>query len=306
MGLMTALDVYPLCLGGNAFGWTTDLDQSSLVLDEYVEAGGNFIDTADSYSAWVPGNSGGESEEILGTWMARRGCRDQVLIATKVGMLEGRKGLAPGIVKAAAEDSLRRLQTDRIDVYYAHKEDLEVPVEESVQAFADLQREGKIVHVGLSNHSAARLQEWVEAADRLGVPRPVALQPHYNLLAREEFETELRPLATRYGLAVMPYFSLASGLLTGKYDPDQPITGARAERVRRYLGPRTPGVLRALREIGDEHNVEPAAVAIAWLLHQQTITAPIASASSPEQLGPLFEGVSIVLQVDELARLEQD
>lgn len=300
------LDVYPLCLGGNTFGWTTDYIQSAAVLDEYAAAGGNFIDTADAYSRWVPGNTGGESEFILGEWFANRKNRDQIVLATKVGKFPGLTGLAAETVAQAVDASLRRLQTDYIDLYYAHAEDLTVPVEESVEAFAQLVNAGKIRQVGLSNHSPERIEQWMAAADELNVQRPVALQPHYNLLAREDYENNLRPVAEEYDLGVMPYFSLAAGLLTGKYTSADEIAGDRSNMVNNYLTEDPESVfstVQTVKEVADAHNVEPAAIAIAWLLHQPTVTAPIASARTPEQLAPLLEGVSVVLSESELEQL---
>lgn len=300
----SSLEIYPLCLGGNTFGWTTDQPASFEVLDEYVGRGGNFIDTADSYSVWIPGNQGGESESIIGSWIAERSNRDQIVIATKVAQLPTRAGLSAPNIAAAAEDSLRRLHTDYIDLYYAHVEDTSVPVEESVQAFADLQSAGKIREVGLSNHSPERVRQWVEAADRLGVSRPVALQPHYNLVKRDDFEAKLAPIAEEFDLAVVPYYSLASGLLTGKYRPGEPLTGSRAAVVQTYINDSTEQVLNTLFEVAQAHGATPASVAIAWLLAQPTVAAPIASASRPAQLEALFHGVSLELSSEELDLLD--
>lgn len=300
----SSLDVYPLCLGTNTFGWTADAEQSTRVLDDYFAAGGNFLDTADVYSAWVPGNRGGESEEIIGAWLAKGGHREQIVLATKVAKLAPNQGLSRQSILSGVEASLQRLQTDYIDLYYAHAEDLSVPVEESVAAFAQLAADGKIRQVGLSNHSPQRVEEWISVADDLGVARPVALQPHYNLLTRREFESALQPIAKTYNLAVMPYYALASGLLTGKYLPGQDLAGGRSGTLSGYAGERADRVIEALRQIADEHNVEPAAVALAWLLEQPTVTAPIASARVREQLPALLEGVSIVLQDQELELLD--
>lgn len=298
----STLDVYPLCLGNNTFGWTSDEAQSHLVLDAYADAGGNFLDTADVYPAWAPGASGGDSEIILGAWLKRRK-RDELVVATKVGKLQGRLGLAAGNVKRSAEESLRRLQTDYIDLYYAHAFDEETPLEESVAAFAALQREGKIREIGVSNFSAAQLGAWMAEADRQDVPRPVALQPHYNLLARADYEQNLQPLAAEFDLGVMPYFSLASGLLTGKYRSREQIVGDRAGMIGQYLTPATFEVIDALVQVADEHNVEPASVAIAWLLANPTVTAPVASGRNPEQVGPLLEGVGLALSDADLELL---
>ncbi len=296
------LDTYPLCLGGNTFGWTSTRDQSWAVLDDYCDAGGNFIDTADAYSAWVPGNEGGESETIIGEWLAQgHRQRGDLVIATKVGKWASQPGLAAANIVSAVEGSLRRLQTDYIDLYYAHAEDPNTPLEETQAALAQLIEAGKIRAIGLSNFSAETLAAWPwgEGVD------PVALQPHYNLLSREPYETELRPLVVEHGLAVMPYYALAGGLLTGKYDLQAPLTGDRAATVERYVGSGTEQKLANLRAVADEHNVEPAAVAVAWLSAQPTVTAPIASARVPEQLPPLLEGISIVLSDEDLQLLGQ-
>ncbi len=299
----TDLDVYPLCLGTNTFGWTSTPEESFAVLDEYADAGGNFLDTADVYSRWGKGNQGGESEEIIGQWWQKGGRRDQVVLATKTGKLAPNTGQSRQSVRRAVEESLRRLRTDRIDLLYAHAEDPENPVDPGI--YEELRSEGKIRYYGLSNHSADAVRSCVLRAETAGVPGPVALQPHYNLLERAQFEQELRPIAAEYSLAVMPYFSLAAGLLTGKYSQNEALTGERAQMVSSYLGPGTWDVVEAVRSIADGHNVEPAAVAIAWLLAQPTVTAPIASARTAGQLSALFEGVSIVLSESELERLDR-
>lgn len=305
----SSLDVYPLCLGGNTFGWTADTSESFAVMDEYAECGGNFMDTADVYSAWAPGNSGGESETIMGQWMQERGNRAEMVIATKVGKLAPHDNLQANSIESAVEGSLRRLQTDYIDLYYAHAQDLQTPLEETVTAFANLVHQGKIRYVGLSNYSAEQVEAWMQMADQLGVDRPVALQPHYNLVYRVPFEKEERPLAERFDLGVMPYFALASGLLTGKYRGRE-IEGSRAEMVRSYLGAdseteEVEAVVHAVCEIAEEHNVEPAAIAIAWLLEQPTICAPVASARVVGQVPPLLEGATLGLEQQELSRLDR-
>lgn len=300
----SAFDVYPLCLGTNTFGWTSNVEESHGVLDDYFAAGGNFIDTADVYPAWAEGCRGGEAEEILGQWLAPGGRRDQIILATKVAKLSPNTGLSRDSIINGAEASLSRLNTSYIDLYYAHNQDDSVPVEESVEAFAFLQKAGKIREVGLSNFSAAKIAEWIAAADKLGMPRPIALQPHYNLLARDEFETELRSVAEEFNLGVVPYLSLASGLLTGKYQRGQEITGERAGRIKLHMGARSDAVVAAVVQISQEHNVEPASIAIAWLLQQPTVVAPIASARVPAQLPALLEGVSLVLSTEELEMLD--
>ncbi|MFN8218363.1 MAG: aldo/keto reductase [Solirubrobacterales bacterium] len=301
---LSDLDVFPLNLGANTFGWTADAETAERVLDAYVAAGGNFIDTADSYAAWVPGNSGGESEAAIGRWMARRGNREEMVVATKVSEHPDRKGLGAANVAAAAEDSLRRLGTEHIDLYYAHFDDPETPLAETVAAFDELVVAGKVRWVGISNYSAARIAEWFELAERGGHALPVALQPQYNLLSRESFETELRPLAERHRLGVMPYYALASGFLTGKYREAGHATGvARSFLLAEYLNERGFAGLAVVEEVAAEVGAAPATVALAWLRAQPTVVAPIASARSVEQVGPLVAGASLELSEEQLARL---
>lgn len=299
------LDVTPLCLGGNTFGWTSDRDESHAVLDAFVEGGGNFIDTADVYSAWVPGNQGGESETIIGEWLTRRGRRDDVVVATKVAQHPLFPGLAPDNVTRAANASLSRLRTDHIDLYYAHQEDPKTPVEESVAAFAALQKDGKVRHVGLSNFSAEAIRAWIESADEQGVERPVALQPHYNLVHRTDFEDNLRASAEKYHLGVMPYWSLAAGLLTGKYHSDADISGARSDTVKGYASPEAFAVVELLRQVAAVHSVQPASVALRWLALQPTVVAPIASARTVAQVAPLLASVDLTLTSEEVAGLDR-
>jgi aryl-alcohol dehydrogenase-like predicted oxidoreductase len=300
----TGLDVHPLCLGGNVFGWTADEAQSFAVLDAYAGAGGNFVDTADSYSAWVPGNAGGESEALLGRWMASRGNRDAMVIATKVGMWAAQPGLGAENVRAAAEGSLRRLQTDRIDLYYAHEDDPGTPVEETVGAFDALVREGKVRHVAASNFGAARLRESLAVSDRDGLARYVALQPKYNLVAREGYEGELAGLCAAEGLACVPYAGLASGFLTGKYRPGgAEVSSARARGATSHLDQRGARVLEALDAVAVAHDAPVAAVALAWLAAQPTVVAPIASARTPEQLAELLRAAELDLSAGDLDRL---
>jgi aryl-alcohol dehydrogenase-like predicted oxidoreductase len=299
----TDLDVFALCLGGNVFGWTADEEQSFAVLDAYAVAGGNFVDTADSYSAFVPGHKGGESEALLGAWMAQRGNRDEMVIATKVAKLATRPGLAPANIRAACEDSLRRLGTDRIDLYYAHEDDESVPIADVLGAFGELIAEGKVRHVGASNFTAQRLAESLAIAEREGLPRYVALQPHYNLVERDEYEQQLRPVVAEHGLGCIPYFALALGFLTGKYRPGADVDSARADRAARYLDARGERVLAALDDVAAAHAVPVAAVALAWLAAQPTVVAPIASARTPEQLADLLPMAELALSEDELRRL---
>ena len=293
------LDVYGLCLGGNVFGWTADREASFAVLDAYVEAGGNFIDTADTYMR----PNMGISETIIGEWMTARSNRDSLVIATKVGS-DG--GLGAANIASHAIQSLERLQTDRIDLYYAHKDDGDVPVEETVRAFDALVREGRVLHVAMSNTTGERLAASLEFAQREGLAAYEWLQPHYNLVERAGYEQEFAPLVSRFGLDVAPYYALASGFLTGKYrerstNGDSP----RAAKASSYLDARGEAVLAALDEVAAAHEVPVAAVAIAWLLAKPGVTAPIASARTVEQLQAVLPGVSLVLSEDQLTRLDE-
>jgi aryl-alcohol dehydrogenase-like predicted oxidoreductase len=300
----TDLDVFPLCLGGNVFGWTASEPESFAVLDTYAAAGGNFIDTADSYSAWVPGHVGGESETIIGRWMTARGVRNKMIIATKVGRCPGRLGLAPKNIRAGAEASLKRLAVDRIDLYYAHADDSATPIEESLREFDALVREGKVRFVAASNFTASRLGEALTISEREGLARYVALQPHYNLVVRDEYEGLLADLCAREGVACLPYFALAKGFLTGKYRPDATVQSARAEGARAYLDARGQRVLAALNEIAAAHHTPVAAVSLAWLLDRPTVAAPIASARTVAQLGELMQMATTKLTPDETRRLD--
>jgi len=300
-----ALDVFPLCLGGNVFGWTADERQSFAVLDAYAEAGGNFVDTADAYSVWAPGNSGGESETILGRWMAARGNRDRVVVATKVGKLAGLTGLSAKTVRAAAEGSLRRLGTDRIDLYYAHADDPATPLEETLGAFDALVREGKVRHVAASNYGAARLAEALAISKARGFARFEALQPHYNLVHRSEYEGPVADLCAREGLACFPYYSLASGFLAGKYRPGGAVESARSRAASKYLDARGLRVLDALDAVAAARATTVAAVALAWLLARPTVVAPIASARTPAQLVELLPATTLALTAEELRRLDE-
>ncbi len=300
----TSLDVFPLCLGGNVFGWTADEKQSFAVLDAYAAAGGNFVDTADAYSAWVPGHQGGESETILGRWMASRKNRDRMVIATKVGMRSDLKGLAAKTIGAAAEGSLRRLRTDRIDLYYAHVDDAATPLEETLGAFDALVREGKVRHIAASNYAAPRLAEALAVSDRLGIARYVALQPHYNLVHRAEYEGALAELCAREGLACFPYYSLASGFLSGKYRPGANVESARAGGAGKHLDAKGLRILAALDAVAAERGTTVAAAALAWLRARLAVVAPIASARTPEQLAELLPGASLRLTDAEVKKLD--
>lgn len=303
------IEVFPLSLGGNVFGWGADEAQSFAILDAYTEAGGNFVDTADVYSAWVPGNSGGESETIIGNWLAARGRRDQVVIATKVGGgSPERRGLRAEVIRADVEASLRRLRTDYIDLYYTHYDDESLPVEDFLTTLDGLVRQGKVRQIAASNITAARLTEALDASEREGLARYVALQPHYNLVSRDTYEGELSRVAAERGLATVPYFALAAGFLTGKYRPGgTPEGSVRAESVQRYLdSERGPRVLAALDEVAAAHGgVEIATVALAWLAAQPTVVAPIASARTPEQLPPLLAVADLNLTASEISALTE-
>ncbi|MCW3016820.1 MAG: aldo/keto reductase [Solirubrobacterales bacterium] len=306
----TGLQVYPLCLGGNVFGWTADEAASFAVLDRYLAAGGNFLDSADVYSSWAPGNEGGESEAIIGRWIADRGVREEVVIATKVGT-HGGAGLGdlkPDTIARACDASLQRLGTERIDLYYAHRDDEDVPLQESLGAFDALVRAGKIAHVGVSNVSAARLREMIAVTQQEGYAPITALQPKYNLLDRAEFEGELQALCVEHGIACVPFYGVAMGFLTGKYRRDsvaQDIGSPRAKGAIKVYGSqeRAWRTLDVLNEIATAHEVAPAAVALAWLAAQDAVVAPIASARNVEQLEDLLAMADLQLTDDELAAL---
>jgi aryl-alcohol dehydrogenase-like predicted oxidoreductase len=301
----TDLTVSPLCLGGNVFGWTAGEDASFAVLDAYTAAGGNFIDTADGYGDWVEGNPRGASERIIGRWMAARGNRDEIVLATKVGRAQGVRGLAAATIRAGCEASLERLGTDRIDLYYAHADDPETPLEETMAAFDALVRDGIVRHVAASNYTAARLAGALRVSDRDGLTGYVGVQPEYNLVSRDEYERELQDLCVAEGLACMPYHALASGFLTGKYRPGGPeVASARASSAGKHLdgGGR---VLVALDEVAAANGTTVAAVALAWLRAQPGVTAPIASARSPEQLAELLPMAGLELGPADLDRLSR-
>jgi aryl-alcohol dehydrogenase-like predicted oxidoreductase len=301
----TELDVYGLCLGGNVFGWTIDEERSFAVLDAYVQAGGNFIDTADSYGRRGPGGPG-ESERIIGRWMAARGNRDRLVIATKVGMSPDLKGLSAANVRAGAEASLKRLGIERIDLYYAHEDDPQTPLQESLKAFGELIEDGLVGYAAASNYSAERLRQALELARREGVAEFVALQPHYNLMERE-YEQELAPLCAEEGLACIPYFALARGFLSGKYRAGgEQVQSPRAGGVQEsYANERGFAVLEALDQIAQAHEAAVASVSLAWLRAKPTVVAPIASATSPEQVAELVASVELELSAEELTRLNK-
>ena len=301
---MSTLDFGPLVLGGNAFGWTTDRDESFAVLDAFVAGGGRTIDTADMYAEWIPGKSGGESETIVGAWLASRGRRDDVVLASKVGKYSVRAGLAPANIRAAVEDSLRRLGTDRLDLYYAHEDDDSVPQEDTLAAFDELVRAGTVRELGASNFTADRLRSAAEIAEREGLASFTVSQDPYNLV-RRDVEVEVLPAVRGLGLVELPYTALASGFLSGKYRDGAEVSSGRSDSARRFLDdPRNTELLETAAAIGDDHGVGVAAVALAWLRQRPGVGAPIASARTPEQLAGLEESYGLVLEPEELARLE--
>jgi aryl-alcohol dehydrogenase (NADP+) len=300
----TALQVSPLCLGANVFGWTADERASFEVLDAYTAAGGNFIDTADAYSAWAPGNSGGESEAIIGSWLASRGNRPAVVVATKVGRGPGFEGLSAANVQAAADASLKRLQTDYIDLYYAHYDDQETPLAETLGALDALVKAGKVRYIAASNYTAPRLREALATSDREGLAKYVALQPRFNLIDRERYPAELADLVAGQGIACLPYLGLADGFLTGKYRPGGPaVDSSRAEKVARHMHDRGFAALAALDEVAAAHATSVASVALAWLAAQPSVAAPIASARSTGQLTELLAAADVRLSPAEVERL---
>lgn len=302
----TDLDIFPLNLGGNTFGWTSDRDASFAVLDAFVAAGGNFIDTADLYSVWGEGHEGGESEKILGAWMTARGNRDDVIIATKVGGLPTRPGLSADNVEAALEESLQRLQTDYVDIYYAHYDDENVAIADQVKHAHSLVESGKVKHLALSNFEPARMREWFETAEAQGLTLPVAIQPQYNLIHRQDFETGYKPIVDEFDVAVFPYFALASGVLTGKYRSKQDIQGkARQGFAEDLITEDALNVIDVVVDIAEARGVEPATVSLAWLLADgKGVTAPIASASTPEQLPALMAVAELKLTAEEVQKLD--
>ncbi|GGU95257.1 NADP-dependent aryl-alcohol dehydrogenase [Streptomyces albospinus] len=301
-----SLSVSPLSLGGNVFGWTADEAESFRVLDAYVAGGGNFIDTADAYSVWVPGHKGGESETVIGNWLASRGNRDEIVIATKVGAHPDLKGLSAATIKTAVDESLTRLRTDYIDLYYTHYDDESVEVAEFLTVLDELVRAGKVREIGASNISAQRLDESLAFSDREGLARYVAIQPHYNLVSRDTYEGELADVAARNGVAAVPYFALASGFLTGKYRPGGSVDSARAGKAAEYLATdRGRRVLQALDTVAAAHGAELATVALAWLAARPTVAAPIASARNVAQLPPLLAHADLTLTDVELALLTE-
>jgi aryl-alcohol dehydrogenase-like predicted oxidoreductase len=292
----TDLQVHPLCLGGNVFGWSANAEQSNEVLTAYETAGGNFIDTADMYSRWHTGNVGGESETIIGDWMRSRGNRSEMVIATKVAKLATRPGLSAANIAAAAEDSLRRLGTDYIDIYYAHHDDEEAPLEESLTAFNELVTAGKVRYLAASNYTASRLEEALKISRDLGMSEYLLLQPNYNAIVRDEYEGDLMATAVKEDIPVLPYFSLATGFLTGKYQPGVEVDSVRAGDMPDYMNDRGWAILNALTEIAKAENTTIAAVALGWLRAQPGVVTPIASARTVKQLAEILPVVELSAQ----------
>ena len=304
----SGLDISALVLGGNVFGWTADEATSFKLLDAYVAAGGNCIDSADVYSRWVPGHQGGESETVIGKWVKQRGNRDKVLIATKAGWEMGpeQKGLKKAYILQAVEASLRRLQTHTIDLYQSHLDDPGTPVEETLEAYAQLVKQGKVRVIGASNFGADRLAESLKASRQHGWPVYQSLQPHYNLCERADYEQKLEPLCREAGLGVIPYFSLAAGFLTGKYRSEADLAKSpRGQAVKKYLNERGFRILDALDQVAKQTASTPTAVALAWLLARPSITAPIASATSLAQLDTLIAGTRLQLDAAAVAVLDR-
>jgi aryl-alcohol dehydrogenase-like predicted oxidoreductase len=303
----SSLEVSRLCFGGNVFGWTVDESTSFKLLDAFMDAGFNFVDTADSYSTWVAGHKGGESETVIGKWFKARGNRDKVILATKVGSeVAGKKGLSKSYILSEVEESLRRLQTDYIDLYQSHRDDANTPVEETLEAYAELVKQGKVRVIGASNFTAERLESSLQASRKHGYPRYESLQPNYNLYDRADYESKLEPLCVKEHLGVIPYFSLASGFLTGKYHTQEDLEkSARGKFVQKYVNERGLRIVAALEQVAEENNSTPARVAIAWLMARPSITAPIASATSLEQLNELVEAARLKLDANTVQTLNQ-
>jgi aryl-alcohol dehydrogenase-like predicted oxidoreductase len=294
----SGLEVSPLCFGGNVFGWTVDEPNSFKILDAFVDAGFNFVDTADAYSAWVPGNKGGESETIIGKWFKQSGKRSKVILASKVGNPMGpdKKGLSKAYILSAVEDSLKRLQTDYIDLYQSHLDDVSVPLEETLETYSQLVKQGKVRWIGASNTSGKRLAEAIQISEQHGYPSYVSIQPLYNLYDRAEFESTIEPTCLEKGVGVIPWYSLACGFLTGKYRSEADLTKSpRGKTVKRYLTERGFHILDALDQVAKQHSSTPARVALAWLMARPSITAPISSASNLDQLKDLMAATALEL-----------
>ena len=304
----SGIEVSPLVFGGNVFGWTADEPTSFKLLSAFFAAGFNAIDTADTYSRWAQGHTGGESETIIGKWMKQQGNREKVIVATKVGMEMGpqKKGLSKSYILREAEDSLKRLQTDYIDLYQSHTDDQSVPLEETLEAYAELIKQGKVRAIGASNYGAKRLAEAIAVSKKNGLPRYESLQPKYSLIERADYEAELEPLCLKENIGVINYFPLAAGFLTGKYRYEADLSKSpRGQGVKKYLDGRGLKILKALDQVAAAHEVKPAAVALAWLLARRGITAPIVSATSVEQLNDLLPAATLKLDSVSIDLLNQ-
>ena len=298
---LTDVSIYPLCLGGNVFGWSADEAQSHDVLDAFVSNGGNFIDTADVYSEWKEGNKGGESEAIIGSWLKKRNNRSEIVIATKVAKLSTRPGLKASNIKAAVDDSLKRLQTDYIDIYYAHEDDQTTPLEETLEAFTEIIKSGKVRYIAASNYSAARLEEALKISHDNKFAQYIAVQNHYNLLERKDYESTMVPTMQKYGISGIPYFALARGFLSGKYRKGNVVDSVRAGGVASYLNDSGYVLIEKLDALAQKYNTSISAISIAWLRAQPTISAPIAGARTVDQLHEIMPLITITKE--ELASL---
>ncbi|MFZ9283198.1 MAG: aldo/keto reductase [Candidatus Nanopelagicales bacterium] len=297
----TNLTVYPLCLGGNVFGWSASKEQSFEILNHFFDHGGNFIDTADVYSEWADGNTGGESETIIGEWIQARKNRQDIVIGTKVAKLSTRRGLSKSNILKACDDSLQRLKTDYIDIYYSHEDDPTVPFEETLSAYDELIQAGKVRYIAASQHSAARLESALDAAEQSNLPKYIALQDHYNLVHREPFESEQAKVLVKHGISMIPFFGLATGFLTGKYQPGIAVDSVRAKSVEKYQNPAGWAVLAKLMAVAKELDTSVSATALAWLRHHPQVSAPIASARTVAQLIEIMPLVT--LSDDQITRL---
>ncbi|WP_116789339.1 aldo/keto reductase [Flavobacterium psychrotrophum] len=304
----TDLQIAPLNFGGNVFGWTLSEKESFDILDAFAGEGFNFIDTADTYSWWVPGHKGGESEAIIGKWLKARSNRADIVVATKVGSQtnEHKEDISRAHILKSVDESLQRLGTDHIDLYYTHFDDNKTPIEETLRAYEDIVKAGKVRYIGASNVSPERLTESLEFSEANGIPAYKVLQPHYNLVERTTFENDYAPIADKYGLAVLPYWSLAAGFLTGKYRTDADLSkSVRGGGVKQYLNDKGLGVLNALDTVAQKHNTKPATVSLAWLLAQPLVAAPIVSATSQSQLDTLFAAPKLQLDAEDLQLLDE-